>query len=84
MHDGRFAPLMDVINHYNHGVKKHANLDRRLQNFVFNATSNEFEADGLPRRLNLSEQDKENLIAFLNTLTDYRMISDTKYSNPFQ
>ncbi len=27
MHDGRFASIMDVINHYNSGVKSHPNLD---------------------------------------------------------
>ena len=30
MHDGRFASIMDVINHYNSGIKSHSNLDPTL------------------------------------------------------
>lgn len=84
MHDGGFATLMDVINHYDHGVKSHLNLDGRLMTRIFNPITGQVEVDGEPRRLNLSSQDKEDLIAFLNTLTDYRLITDPKYSNPFK
>ncbi len=35
------------------------------------------------RPLNLSEQDKKDLIAFLNTLTDSTFISNEAYSSPF-
>src|SRR5207247_5645753 len=31
MHDGRFARLEDVIEHYSTGVKRHPNLDGRLR-----------------------------------------------------
>jgi len=31
----------------------------------------------------LSEQDKYDLEAFLNTLTDYELIIDERYSSPF-
>lgn len=31
MHDGRFASLEEVIDHYDHGVQPHPNLDYRLQ-----------------------------------------------------
>ena len=30
MHDGRFATLMDVVNHYNEGIQAHPNLNFRL------------------------------------------------------
>ena len=33
--------------------------------------------------LNLTEQEKQNLEAFLKTLTDVSFISDPKFSNPF-
>ncbi|MBS3915078.1 MAG: cytochrome-c peroxidase [Bacteroidetes bacterium] len=71
MHDGRFATLEDVIEHYNSGVKNHPNLDDNLRK------------DGLPKRLNLTQLEKEAVVAFLKTLTDKSYTSDTKYSNPF-
>ena len=33
--------------------------------------------------MNLSQEDKAALLAFLNTLTDYEFIKEVKYSNPF-
>ena len=33
--------------------------------------------------LMLSEQDKDDLEAFLKTLTDFELISDERYSSPF-
>jgi hypothetical protein len=36
-----------------------------------------------PRRLNLNEDDKNALEAFLSTLTDYAFLSDTKFSDLF-
>ncbi|MHB1278073.1 MAG: cytochrome-c peroxidase [Bacteroidia bacterium] len=83
MHDGRFATLLDVINHYDHGVKAHASLDVRLQNPLV-ASNGAIEFDGKPRKMKLTEQDKEALIAFLNTLTDKTLITHPRFSNPFQ
>ena len=71
MHDGRFATLLDVVEHYNSGVQNHPNLDNRLQR------------NGNPVRMNLSDQDKEDLIAFMLTFTDDEFITDEKFSNPF-
>ena len=72
MHDGRFATLRDVVEHYDHGVQDSPNLAPQLRD---NA--------GAPRRLNLSEADKLALVAFLGTLTDTALIQDPKFSNPF-
>ena len=33
--------------------------------------------------LNLTQEDQDHLLAFLKTLTDYQLISDPKFSNPF-
>jgi cytochrome c peroxidase len=41
---------------------------------------NHFEA---PVRLNLSEEDKQALEAFLRTLTDDAFLTDPKFSDPF-
>ena len=73
MHDGRFVTLDEVIDHYSIGVQKHINLAHPL-----------LGSDGEPVKFNFTETEKEALIAFLNTLTDYDMISDVKYSNPFE
>ena len=72
MHDGRFATLADVIEHYDSGVQAHPNLDNRLQR------------NGVPRQLNLSDQDKTDLIAFLHTLTDDVFLTEEKFSDPFR
>jgi cytochrome c peroxidase len=72
MHDGRFATLGEVIDHYDSGVKLSATLDYRLR-----------APEGGPQRLHLTAQDKADLIAFLRTLTDRTMLSDPKFSDPF-
>lgn len=75
MHDGRFAGLREVIEHYDHGV-----VDSGLTSFLMRDDS----VAGAPiRRLNLSEDDKNALEAFLNTLTDTEMLTDPKFSDPF-
>ena len=73
MHDGRFATLEQVIEHYNSGVKNHTNLAPQLR-----------LPNGQPRLLNISTADKAALIAFLKTLTDRNVTTDVKYSNPFK
>lgn len=71
MHDGRFETLEDVIEHYNSGVQNNPNLDNRLT-----------QGNNV-RRLNLSDDDKQALVDFLNTLTDDEFVNDEKYANPF-
>ena len=73
MHDGRFATLGDVIDHYKDGIVDHPNLDQRLRN-----------KDGSPRRFAITDNEKQAIIAFLFTLTDSNMTSDVKLSDPFK
>lgn len=73
MHDGRFKTLMEVIEHYNSGVQLGPALDGKLRT-----------PNGQPLRLQLTQNDKEALVAFLNTLTDQSLNTDTKFSNPFK
>ena len=73
MHDGRFATLEQVVEHYSSGVKAHPNLSNQLK-----------LPNGQPRLANLSVADKAALVAFLKTLTDQAMVTDQKYSNPFK
>lgn len=71
MHDGRFATLEEVVEHYDNGIHPSSTLDITLENT---------RATGLM----LTAQDKEDLVAFLKTFTDEVMISDPRYSSPFE
>lgn len=73
MHDGRFATLRDVVEHYDHGVKSSQHLDSLLQ-----------DGAGGARKMNLTEEEKEGLIAFLNAMTDEQFLNDARFSDPFQ
>lgn len=68
MHDGRFSTLEEVLNHYANGVvKTNTTLDTILQR---NSTL------GIP----MTEDEKSKIISFLKTLTDTKMLSDTRFS----
>lgn len=73
MHDGRFASLEEVVEHYNSGVKDGPALDKRLKG-----------SDGKPLALNLAEDDKAALVAFLKTLTDPVLAANPVFGNPFR
>lgn len=69
MHDGRFATLAEVVNFYSSGVKQSSpNLDEHMPDF----------GSGL----NLTNEEKADLVAFLNTLTDQAFLTDARFSNP--
>lgn len=75
MHDGRFSTLEEVIEFYDSGVQAHPFLDDRL--------TPDLTPGGTPYELNLSQEQKDALLAFLHTLTDHPLINDVKFSNPF-
>lgn len=70
MHDGRFNTLEEVLDHYDHGLQPSPSLDPAL-------------AATMSTGLMLTEQDKLDLIAFLNTLTDENLANVVAYSSPF-
>lgn len=72
MHDGRFETLAAVVDHYDHGVLEGPALDNRLRQ------------DGKPQRLHLSAADRAALVAFLMTLNDPALTTDTRFSDPFR
>jgi cytochrome c peroxidase len=74
MHDGRFATLEEVVEHYNSGIQFHENLHKGL-------TLDDLGLE--PLRLNLTEQEKTDLVNFLKTLTDNEIITNPKFSDPF-
>ena len=76
MHDGRFATLTQVVEHYNSGVNAHPNLDSRLRVSPTGTI--------VPKRLNLTAQEVQSIVAFLGTLTDSALLADEKYADPFR
>lgn len=72
MHDGRFKSLDEVLEHYSTGIKSSTNLDPVLK-----------DQYGNPRKMNITEKDKKSLKAFLNALTDYTIVTDVRFSDPF-
>jgi cytochrome c peroxidase len=71
MHDGRFATLEAVIEHYNTGVKSSSTVDELMQ---FNLQ---------PGGLQLTAQDKADLVAFLKTLSDDAFVRNSSLATPF-
>jgi cytochrome c peroxidase len=71
MHDGRYASLEEVVDHYSSNIQIHENLDDK------------FLEGGQVKLLNLDDQDKAALIAFLKTLTDNAFVEAERFSDPF-
>lgn len=70
MHDGRFATLEEVVEHYDNGIHASPTLDVTLDNTRYTG-------------LMLTPQDKADLVAFLKTLTDESLTTNPAYSSPF-
>lgn len=69
MHDSRFATLDDVVNFYSSGVQQSSpNIDEHMPDFGAG--------------LNLTAQEKADLVAFLKTLTDQSFLTNAKFSDP--
>ncbi len=71
MHDGSISTLKDVIEHYSTGIQNHSNLDPLLK------------TNGGAMKMNFTQQDKDDLIAFFYTLNDDGLLKNTKFSDPF-
>jgi cytochrome c peroxidase len=71
MHDGRFKTLEEVVDHYSDGIE------------YDNPTISPMLSAHGGRQLNLSAQQKSDLVAFLKTMTDTTFINNPAYSNPF-
>jgi len=72
MHDGRFETLEEVLDHYISGGHISPTVD-------FIMKSEFLLTDGL----HLPENGKEDLLAFLKSLTDWDFVNDTAFHNPF-
>ena len=78
MHDGRFATLEQVLDHYNEGIKMSSTLSPLIAE-----ADNSTKGVVTQASLNLTEHEKTAIIAFLHTLTDRQFIAEEKFSNPF-
>lgn len=71
MHDGRFATLEEVVEHYNSGVLRSPTVDPIMTK------------PGKEYGLQLTQQEKDDLVAFLKALTDWEFVNDTALASPF-
>ncbi len=71
MHDGRFATLPEVLDHYSGHLAGGPTLSPTLR-----------DSAGRPVQLQLTDMEKKALLAFLNTLTDSTFITDPRFSDP--
>ncbi len=69
MHDGRFATLDEVIEHYSSGIHQSPTIDPLIE-YAFQGG------------VQLSAEEKQLLKAFLLTLTDYEFIANPKFARP--
>lgn len=67
MHDGRFSTLDQVLAHYASGIKAGPARDNRLP------------VGGIA----MTVQEQADIVAFLQTLTDTTLNTDTRFGNPF-
>ncbi len=70
MHDGRFETLEEVVDFYSTGIKWSETIDPLMK---------KVDQGGVQ----LNEQDKINLIAFLKTLSDTSYLNNPALSSPF-
>ena len=69
MHDGRFFTLEQAVNHYSEEVKDSETLDPLMK----------LVGEGGAQ---LTMAEKQDLVAFLRTLTDEEFLSNPEFSNP--
>ena len=86
MHDGRFKTLDDVVDFYNKKIQPHDELDPAFR--VSDTEKTPWAATNVKQRetvqLDLSKQEREALVAFMETLTDHKLIQDKRFSDPFK
>ena len=73
MHDGSLATLEEVVEHYSSGIQNHRNLSPPLRG-----------PGGQAGHFIFTDEEKSALVAFMHTLSDFELMSDEKYSNPFK
>jgi len=76
MHDGRFQTLEQVLDHYSDHVQRQSpNIDPNM----LDAANVAFGT-----QLSLTAKQKQQIVAFLKTLTDSTFVQDPRFSDPFK
>jgi cytochrome c peroxidase len=78
MHDGTVATLREVIDIYSAGGRKIADGPNAGDGAASPLKS------GLIVKIDLTPQEKEDLLAFLKTLTDETLLSSSRFSDPWK
>ncbi len=73
MHDGSIATLSEVVDHYAHGGRARKEASKQ----------NPFQSEFV-RGFTLTAQEKADLLAFLESLTDTAFLSDPAHADPFR
>jgi cytochrome c peroxidase len=77
MHDGSMSTLEAVLDFYAEGGR---NMGNGL--YAGDGRLNPYK-DPLIAQIRLDAQDKADLVAFLKTLTDTRLVTDPRFADPF-
>lgn len=77
MHDGSIATLEEVIDHYVRGGRLISEGP-----FAGDGAKNPYKSE-LILRFSLTAQEKQDLMAFLHSLTDWTFICDPRFADPF-
>jgi len=77
MHDGSIATLSEVLTFYANGGRNVASGENAGDGRL-NVNKSEFVSG-----FDMSEQERDDLLAFLNALSDPIFIRNPRYSNPF-
>ena len=72
MHSGNFGAIQGVLSHYNNITTPNPQLDPRLN------------PGGNPQQLNLTVDERRQLLVFIETLTGSDVYTNKKWSNPFE
>lgn len=77
MHDGSIATLEEVLRFYADGGRNISSGP-----YAGDGRANPLKSD-LVMRIDLSEQEQADIVAFLRSLTDHEFISNPRHANPF-
>lgn len=78
MHDGSIESLEKVLEHYAEGGRSIHEGE-----YKGNGSENPYK-NGFVVGFKMSEKEKESLLEFLKSLTDQKLITDPRYSNPWK
>lgn len=83
MHDGSIATLPEVLDFYAAGGRNITSSHPTLAQYAGDGRANP-NKDDLISLINLTEQDKADIVAFLNTLTDDTLLTNPQFADPFK